>query len=140
MDTTYLRGKRIFVVEDNLENRMILRIALAYAGAQTEFASSALNVVPRLREFTPVDVVLLDLMLPYGLSGYTVYEQIRATPEFAHVPIIACSAADPNDAVPRCKALGFNGFIPKPVDTDLLPDQIARVLSHKPIWATGSLR
>jgi two-component system sensor histidine kinase/response regulator len=135
-----LEGRRIFVVEDNSENRIIMRILLTQAGARVEFDLWGVTAVEKLREFEPVDLILLDLMLGRGSSGYQVYESIRALPEFAKIPIIAVSATDPAQAVPRCKSLGFNGFIPKPVNDDVFADQLAQVIAGQPVWETNLMR
>jgi CheY-like chemotaxis protein len=132
-----LQNKRIFAVEDNLENRIITLISLTRQGAEVEFDRWGLQTISKLRAFAPVDVILLDLMLGHGITGYDIFDQIRAIPEFAHVPIVAVSASDPNAAIPRTKAKGFAAYIAKPIDDDLFPTQIAKILEKQPVWHAG---
>jgi CheY-like chemotaxis protein len=129
--------KRIFIVEDNLENRVITRLALTPLYTKLKFDMWGHDTVRNLQDFLPVDLIILDLMLPRGSSGYTVFQQIRQIPEFAKIPIVAVSAADPNDAIPRCKGLGFSGFISKPIDDDVFPQQINQILNGEPVWYSG---
>ena len=129
-----LLGKRIFVVEDNLENRVIVQIALSAHGVRVEFDRWGLNTLRKLAEFAPVDVILLDLMFPNDITGYEIFDHIREVPAYNQVPIIAVSASDPYVAVPVCKSKGFSGFISKPIDTDLFPHQIERILSGEALW------
>jgi two-component system cell cycle response regulator DivK len=129
-----LSGKRLFIVEDNLENRFITRMALTNTGVVLEFDAWGRETVRKLRAFAPVDLILLDLMLPQGISGFTIYDQLRADPAFAAVPVIAVSASDPAQAIPRCRKAGFMGFIAKPINADTFADQIAAVLSGNRIW------
>jgi CheY-like chemotaxis protein len=87
-----------------------------------------------LQAFAPVDVILLDLMFPDEITGYGVFDAIRANDEFSDVPIIAVSATDPVTAVPRCKQQGFAGFIAKPVQFETFVRQINQVLQGKEVW------
>ena len=131
-----LKGKRIFIVEDNLENRQIMQLALAPSEAILSFDIWGAQTVIHLLARWPVDLVLLDLMFPRNITGYDIFDQIRAEPRFCQVPIVAVSASDISSAVPKCKAKGFAGFIPKPVDIDTFPDQLTRVLQGEEVWTT----
>jgi adenylate cyclase len=72
-----------------------------------------------------------------GMSGYQIYDEIRAEPEFKDVPVVAVSAADPNTAIPQTRAKGFAGFIPKPIDDDLFPQQLLKILNSGQVWISG---
>jgi CheY-like chemotaxis protein len=130
-----LKKQRIFVVEDNIENRFILRFTLASTGAVLEFDNWGRDTLRKLHAFAPVHLILLDLMLPMGVSGYSVFEQIRRDPDFAASPIVAVSAAEPSQAIPQCRKLGFAGFIGKPINCDIFPDQLTQILNNEPVWA-----
>ena len=125
------------MVEDSLENRVITRIALTSHGAVLDFDIWGLDTIRRLKGFAPVDAIILDLMLPRGMTGYKVFDLIRAQPAFAKVPIIAVSAVDPSEAIPLCIEKGFSGFIAKPLDTEAFPEQVAEVIAGKNIWTAG---
>lgn len=129
-----LSGKRIFVVEDNLENRIVIDVLLKEKGATTYFDRWGKFTIQRLRDFVPVDMILLDLMLPKGLTGYAIFDSIRECPEFAGVPVVAVSAADASEAIPKAKAKGFAGFISKPLDFVKFAEQIETILAGKAIW------
>ena len=81
---------------------------------------------------TACDAVILDITLP-GISGLEVYDQIRAIPQFDNVPIVAVSAMDPSVAHMQIQTRGFAGFIPKPIDSNEFPQQIARILAGETI-------
>jgi CheY-like chemotaxis protein len=129
-----LKDKRILIVEDNVMNMAVYNAILRDSGAiilQDFWNFDTLNMITR---FMPVDVILLDLMLRKGVSGYDIFDQIKANPKLAAVPVIAVSAADPGIEIPKAKAKGFNGFIGKPIEPILFPQQIADCLSGKPVW------
>src|SRR5687768_4055245 len=97
-----LKDKRIFYVEDDLKNRAIIQMILERAGAKVGFERwGREDTVIRLREFAPIDLILLDLMFPRDVSGYDIFDAIRACGEFQDVPIIAVSASDPSIEIPR---------------------------------------
>ena len=131
-----LSNKRIFIVEDNLSNRAIAQMLLEASGARTAIDRWGTNAVNRMREFAPIDLVILDLMFPDGISGYDIYDEIRSHSEFDQVPIIAVSAADPTTAIPLTQEKGFAGFISKPLDFNQFPQQICRIIGGEKIWDT----
>lgn len=132
-----LKDKHVFVIEDNLENRIIMRIVLNRSGAQIDFDRWGREVPDHLGGMNVIDVILLDLMFPNGITGYTIFDKIRQIPRLANVPIVAVSAADPFTAIPRCRAQGFAGFIAKPIDDELFPTQIADIIAGRNIWYAG---
>lgn len=134
-----LKGKRIFVVEDNVQNRIVFQMALASAGALVEFERWGKDAITGLQYNKNVDLIILDLMLYGGVSGYDIFNAVRKLPEFAHIPIIAVSASEPATAIPKTRAMGFNGFIGKPIDMELLPEQIVRIIAGEKLWYTGSI-
>jgi two-component system, cell cycle response regulator DivK len=133
-----LNGKFIFIVEDNPQNRLVFQMALNRQGAWLEFEPSGQDVMSHLLRLRTVDIIILDLMLPGALSGYDVFDQIRAHDQFAHVPIVAVTAADPAVALPRTREKGFNSFLIKPIDINLFPQQMARLLEGEEVWSMVS--
>ncbi len=132
-----LNNKMIFIVEDNIQNRVIFQVGLVVHGAKIEFERWGKDTLERLEAVREVDLIILDLMLPGGASGYTIFEEIRALPKYQNIPIIAVSAADPTIALPKTRSMGFSGFIAKPIDDMLFPRQIADVIAGKAIWYAG---
>jgi CheY-like chemotaxis protein len=133
-----LQGKRIFIVEDNIQNRVVFTIVLQIHGGRVEFDRWGRETLSRLRNFPNVDLIILDLMLPNGITGYQVFDEIRALPTYAQVPIIAVSAAEPAFALPKTREKGFDGFIAKPIDDELFPKQLARVMAGEKVWSAGA--
>lgn len=130
-----LQGKRIFYVEDDVKNRSLVQIILEQAGAIIGFECWGKDqTLPRLRAFAPVDLILLDLMLPKGVTGYDVFDSIRADEAFAAVPIAAISASDPSIEIPKLRARGFSGFLSKPIDLHTFPIQIGTLINREQIW------
>ncbi|MCA9905936.1 MAG: response regulator [Anaerolineae bacterium] len=133
-----LEGKRLFIVEDDLRNRMVYKLLLSKFAAHVEFEGWGPDVVKHLQEVAPVDLIVLDLMLQRGSSGYDVFKEIRALPEFAEVPIVAVSAAEPGAAIARTREMGFSGFIAKPIEQALFPEQLDAIVAGRQVWYAGA--
>lgn len=131
-----LKDKRIFIVEDNSMNRVVYKISLGMAGASLQFDQKGDSAISQLEMFKP-DLIILDLMLPRGNSGYDIFDQIRNLPEYKNVPIVAISASDPATALLKCQDKGFAGFIAKPIEEELLQDQVLRLINGEPVWYMG---
>jgi CheY-like chemotaxis protein len=133
-----LKDKRIFIIEDNVNNFAIMATILQQHGAQTGFERWGDDTIKRLQAFAPVDLILLDLMFPRGISGYQIFDQIHGIPAFANVPIVAVTAADPAIEMPKARRKGFAGFISKPIRFGQFEKQIAEVFNKGAIWYSGS--
>lgn len=137
MAASALRDKHIFIIEDNTENRLIFQLIFMKHEAQTGFDRWGTEALVRMRNVTQIDVIILDLMLSDGASGFDIFKQIRSVPRFADTPIVAVSAMEPAIAIPKAQKLGFNGFISKPIDKALFPMQIASIIEGEEVWYTG---
>ncbi|GAB4544341.1 MAG: hypothetical protein OHK0023_00980 [Anaerolineae bacterium] len=129
--------KRVFIFEDNPNNRAIMQLLLEHMNITVSFERWGSRIVERLRAFAPIDLILMDLMFPNEVSGYDLFDLIRAEADLADIPIIAVSAADASQAIPKTRSKGFNGFIAKPIELDKFPQYIAQALDKKPVWIGG---
>jgi CheY-like chemotaxis protein len=139
-----LSGRRIFYIEDDLKNRAIVQMIVEASGGQFAFErwGNPSEVVARLHQFAPLDLILLDLMFPRGITGYTIFEAIRRDAAFNHVPIVAVSASDPGLEIPKAQARGFSGYIAKPISVRTMPHLLAQILAGQQVWSSdlaGSL-
>jgi CheY-like chemotaxis protein len=132
-----LANKRIFMVEDNLDNKAITQTLLEREGAKVVSDRWGVDVIDRLKKFAPADLILLDLMLPRGISGFDIYQEIRQLAQFDGVPVAAISAADASTAIPKAQAMGMAGFISKPINFRLFTQQIRWIIDGKAVWATS---
>jgi len=132
-----LANRTIFIVEDNVQNRVVFKMALIRHGARVEFERSGANSTFLLKALNSVDLIILDLMLSDGISGFSVFDEIRALPQYEHVPIIAVSAMEPAVALPQVREKGFAGFFTKPIDAGEFPKQVARIINGERIWTTS---
>lgn len=116
--------KTILYIEDNPDNRLLVRRILNAHGfrlLEAEHASKALEV---LQSETP-DLILMDINMP-EMDGYTLTAKIRRIPRLTTIPVIALTANVMKGDRERTLEAGCDGYIQKPVDVDSFPDQIAK--------------
>jgi signal transduction histidine kinase/CheY-like chemotaxis protein len=113
------QNRRLLVVEDDVRNIFALTSALEPKGAEIEIARNGLEALRRLESHPPIDLVLMDLMMP-EMDGLTAIREIRKRAEWLDLPILALTAkAMPDDRL-ECLDAGANDYIAKPVDMDKL--------------------
>jgi two-component system, cell cycle response regulator DivK len=117
---------RIAVVEDNPDNRLLVRALLEDRYHLTEF-ETGLEAVGGLVQAGP-DLVLLDISLP-GMDGGEVLRWIRAQEGLRSVPVVALTAHAMTGDREKFMAMGFDEYLAKPiVDEGLLLDILSRFL------------
>lgn len=137
IDTAILKNKNIAIIEDNITNMAVFATGLRKYGVRIVQENWNINPKEYLLKHTPIDLVLMDLMLRRGLSGYDVFDELKALPEFENVPIVAISSLDPATEIPKLQARGFAGFISKPINIIRFPEQLATCLAGGDVWLTG---
>jgi len=119
-------SKRILVVEDQEDNRRILRDLLTSVGYEIIEAVTGEEGVA-LAETGHPDLILMDIQLP-GIDGYEATRRVRAHPALRQVPIIAVTSyALSGDDVKAMEA-GCNDYIPKPYSPRALLAKIRQYL------------
>lgn len=126
-----MRAETILYVEDNFDNRLLVKRVLEAEGYRVIEAEGGAKGLDCLQSETP-DLVLIDINLP-EMDGYEVTKRLKQLPSMAKVPIIAMTANVMKGDREKTFAAGCDGYISKPIDIDTLPDQIAEFLrkSHE---------
>lgn len=119
----------ILYIEDNQDNRTLIRRILNSEGYQVLEAGSAIEGLERLVNGKP-DLILMDINMP-DIDGYALTAKIRAISGFDEIPIVALTANVMRGDRERSLEAGCDGYIQKPIDIDLLPQQIDRYLRKK---------
>jgi signal transduction histidine kinase len=114
-------------VEDNVENRNLVRRILESENYQVIDAVSAMEGIKKAVELAP-DLILMDINLP-DLDGFTAVTRIRSIAHLKQVPIVALTARSVGDDRERARAIGCDGYLNKPVDFDELVQAIAHHIS-----------
>lgn len=117
--TGYLGDRRkILVVDDKTENRMVLNDLLTPLGFIVAEAIDGYDCLTQAQSFEP-DLILLDMVMPQ-LDGHETTKQLRQLPLFEKTAIVMVSASAFNQDRSLSIAVGCNDFIAKPIDPDTL--------------------
>lgn len=122
-----MSAPKILYIEDDRQNRILVRRVLDSAGFTTIEAENGLVGIELARELLP-DLILMDINLP-EMDGYEVTSRLKEMETLAHVPIVAVTANVMKGDREKTLAAGCDGYIQKPIDVDLLPDQIQQYLN-----------
>jgi two-component system cell cycle response regulator DivK len=117
--------RKALIVEDNDDNRYLLRLLLEHAGFEVAAASSGQSGLESARAALP-DIILVDIQMP-EMDGYETAANLKNDPGLSSVPIVGVSSfAMPGDRDKAMRA-GFVAYIEKPVDPDTFGQTIARL-------------
>lgn len=106
---------RILVIEDNEDAADMLRELLELTGHDVAVAHRGQQGVQLSKEYKP-DVVLCDIGLPGGMTGYDVATQLRADAETRDLRLVAVSGYGRTEDQQRAKSAGFDDHLTKPID------------------------
>lgn len=122
-----LRGATVLVVDDDVDARELMALALRERGARIELADGAEEALAALRGGA-VDVMVSDIGMP-GIDGYELIRRVRALPRLgaASLACVAVTAFTREQDAIRALREGFDRFLPKPVDAALLAERIAEL-------------
>jgi len=112
-------AKRILCIEDDPQMRLIVQMALEYAGYEMEEAADGKQGLNRAMEITP-DLILCDINMP-GMNGFETLEELRKHKSTSYIPFIFMTGDSPQKYLRKGMNLGASDFIMKPIDMqDLL--------------------
>ena len=116
-----IKNLKILVVEDMPLNQLLMKTLLDDFGFERDIAENGKIAIEKLK-IESYDIVLMDLQMPV-MNGFEATEYIRNTMN-SKIPIIALTADVTTVDLEKCKAVGMNDYIAKPVDERMLYSKI----------------
>jgi PAS domain S-box-containing protein len=110
--------RRILVVDDHVDTAELQALLLRAAGHEVRTAHDGPVALEAARAFRP-GIVILDIGLP-GMDGYEVARRLRGEPGLEEVLLIALTGYGRDEDRRRCREVGFDHHLVKPVDSDAL--------------------
>ena len=118
---TEITNVKVLVVEDIALNQLLMKTLLDDMGFEMDIAANGKIAIEKLEAKT-YDIILMDLQMP-EMNGFEATEYIR-NKMLSKIPIIALTADVTTVDLDKCKAVGMNDYIAKPVDEKLLFNKI----------------
>ena len=118
----------ILVVDDYSTSQRLLSFILRQNNHTIVTAIHGLGALKQLAE-TPVDLVITDLTMP-EMDGLTLLQELRADPQFQHLPVIILTGSAYEQDNARAKAAGATSFLTKPVESEELIAMVNRLLAR----------
>jgi DNA-binding response OmpR family regulator len=126
MGGTPSERRRILVVDDQADIRLMCRVNLALEGYEVLEAQDGETGLRMIRELHP-DLVLLDVMMP-GIDGWEVLETTKAEPEIADIPVVLLTARVQREDEIRGWSSGAADYLAKPFNPSTLTQVVNRTL------------
>lgn len=122
---TKIKNIKVLVVEDIALNQLLMKTLLDDFGFYHEVAENGKIAIEKLQN-NRYDIILMDLQMP-EMNGFEATDYIRKTMN-SNIPIIALTADVTTVDLIKCKAVGINEYIAKPIDERVLYSKIIEVL------------
>jgi two-component system, cell cycle response regulator DivK len=120
-------SNRILVVEDQPDNRKIIRDVFAPTGYEIIEAENGEEALAAIAKTRP-DLILMDIQLPI-MDGYTATRRIKANPALKSIPIIAVTSYALSGEEKKAREAGCDDYIPKPYSPRELLAKVRQYLS-----------
>ena len=121
-----VKNINVLIVEDIPLNQLLMKTLLDDFGFQHESAENGKIAIQKLKE-NKFDVVLMDLQMPV-MNGFEATEYIRKTLNLT-IPIIALTADVTTVDLEKCRKVGMNDYLAKPIDDRILFSKIVEILN-----------
>jgi len=118
--------KQILYIEDNYENKLLVRRLLESAGYNVLEADDGLSGIKMAVEHIP-DLIIMDINIP-GMDGYEATTKLKNMSELAHVPIVALTANVMKGDREKSLVAGCDGYMQKPINPDTFVDTLQQYL------------
>ncbi len=125
------RPFRVLAVDDDQDERDLLRAILENSGYIVEVAANGFEAGLLVGAFKP-DAVVMDLMMP-AMDGFSAIGALRKREETVDTPVIACTGLSDPASRQKVIAAGFDGHVVKPYAPDELLGLLGRLLRGEPV-------
>lgn len=126
---------KILLIEDNAQNRYLVRFLLEQRGHEILQAETGPRGLELAAETRP-ELILLDIQLP-GMDGHAVARALKSNPELSAIPIVAVTSYAMVGDREKCLEAGAEGYIEKPINPESFVLEVERFLLPREQWAAS---
>jgi two-component system, OmpR family, alkaline phosphatase synthesis response regulator PhoP len=122
-----MASKRVLIIDDEETIQTVVKFGISLAANWEVLTASSGPQGIQMAQTEPVDVILLDVMMP-EMDGIATFQALQAQPDTCHIPVIFLTAKAQTDERRQFNDLGVSGVITKPFNSLDLPTLIAKLL------------
>ncbi|MCG2722977.1 MAG: response regulator [Thermodesulfovibrionales bacterium] len=120
--------QKILIVEDNENNRRLVREVLVYYGYETIEAGNGEEGIKIAKEHKP-DLIFMDIQMPV-MNGYEAIKSLKNDPDTKHIKIVALTSFAMLGDREKSLEAGADDYMAKPINTRELPEKVKKLLSE----------
>lgn len=120
---------KALIVDDQSDIRKLIMLTMESEDFELHEAENGMDGLHMARNMRP-DVVLLDVMMPGGLDGYQVCEEIKMDPDLNGTMVILLTARGQRSDIERGQAVGCDAYIVKPFSPIELLETVDRLVTR----------
>lgn len=117
---------KVIVVEDNYDDLEMVSKILRHYHIKVETAHNGDECLRLLEHFSPT-LIITDLAMP-GKDGWETLAAVRRNPRTRHIPVVAITAFHSDEIANDLTRIGFNGYIPKPINPNTFIQKLSAML------------
>jgi CheY-like chemotaxis protein len=121
-------AEKILLIEDNEQNRILMRQILTRHGYDMLEAKDGLTGIEMARAHMPA-LILLDIQMPV-MNGFMVIRELRNDAELRNIKVIAVTSFAMKGDREKALQAGFDEYVTKPIDTRTFPELVKQVLTQ----------
>ena len=127
-------NSQALIIDDNHTNLLVLKHALQLEGIEPLLCYHPDEIAGVMTEATDLSLVFLDLEFP-NHDGLDLIHDLKDNPQLSDIPFVAYTVhiSEQNEAAEA----GFHSFLGKPLNVEVFPSQLQRILQGEPVWYTG---
>ena len=121
-----MTSKRVLYIEDNFQNKRLVKKILAAKGYEVLEAEDGLQGIALAARERP-DLILMDINIP-GIDGMEATSRLKSSPDLSHIPVVALTANAMRGDREKIMAAGCDEYLQKPVNSAKLVETIKRFI------------
>ncbi len=129
---TDLKGMRVLLAEDNRINQQLAIELMNIRGVHADIAENGLEAIRKLGSVSSdyYDLVLMDIQMPV-MDGYEATGRLRSDMRYDKLPIVAMTAHAMKEEVEKCRRIGMNDHVNKPIEPEIFYRMLERYYKPK---------
>jgi two-component system, OmpR family, alkaline phosphatase synthesis response regulator PhoP len=122
-----MSSRQILIIDDEEPIQLVVQFGIQMAAGWSVLRASSGRAGIEIAENEPLDVILLDIMMP-EMDGVSTFQELQANPKTGGIPVIFLTAKAQTAEKRQFQELGASGLITKPFNALDLPEQITKIL------------